>query len=201
MGTGGMRYGAGRPGYRAKAEQLLRINIADFKRRGYLHSGTGFNWSWSRGDEPVGSIGVRVESEFALRLIYAVGAEGDRRDASQTLGILHTPCHFGASRPWFACPLCHARVGVVYCRWGRFACRACQKVGYSSQSDCPIDRTWRRQRKAEDRLGKNWTRPKGMRMTTYRRLRDFVLDCEMRRDEAIDMRMGSLLQLLNRVKR
>ena len=201
MATGGMRFGAGRQGYRVKAEQLPRINISDFKRRGYLHSGAWFAWRWSRGDEPAGSISVRVQSEFALRLIYTVGTEGERRDASQTLSILHTPCYFGAVRPWFACPVCHARVGVIYCRWDRFACRTCQRVGYSSQSDCPIDRTWRKQRKAEAKLGEYLARPKGMRMTTYQRLRETLMDCEKWRNEAFGVRMESLFHLLNRKKR
>ena len=196
-----MRFGAGRPGYRAKAEQLLNINIADFKRRGHLHGGAWFTWSWSRGDEPAGSISVRVQSEFALRLIYTVGTDGERRDANQTLGILHTPCHFGAVRPWFGCPVCHARVAVIYCRWGRFACRKCQQVGYSSQSDCPIDRTWRMQRKIEAKLGEHWSRPKGMRTATYQRLRESLMDCERRRDHAFGVRMESLFHLLNLKKR
>jgi len=192
MGKGGMRYGAGRPSYRAKAEQLQRVEIGRWHRGGYLRAGYSFTWSWHRGDEPSGSIGVLVHGADSLTLQYMLGSEGQRRDGSQTIRLTQTTCNYGNSRPWFACPVCQRRAGVLYIRAGRFACRNCQRVSYSSQSCDVIDRMWRNQSKLESRLGDGWTRPKGMRQRTYDGLLETLENCEERRDTAFGMRVMRL---------
>jgi len=184
MGKGGMRYGAGRPSYRAKAEQLQRVEIGRWHRGGYLRAGYSFTWSWHRGDEPSGSIGVLVHGADSLTLQYMLGSEGQRRDGSQTILLTHTACNYGNDRPWFACPVCQRRAGVLYLRAGRFACRQCQRVSYSSQSCDLLDRMWRKQSKIEGRLGEHWQRPKGMRLKTYDRLTNQLAVCEQKREDA-----------------
>ena len=52
MSKGGMRFGAGRPGYKVKAEQLQRVEIGLWHRGGYLRAGRSFTWSWHCGGEP-----------------------------------------------------------------------------------------------------------------------------------------------------
>ena len=79
---------------------------------------------------------------------------------------------------------CPRRVAVLYLRQGVFACRHCQRVAYSSQSDDALDRMWRKQAKIEGRLVDNWRRPKGMRQCTYQRLIGTLNDCEERRENA-----------------
>lgn len=184
MGTGGMRWGAGRPAYRAKGEQLRRIDVRQWARIGYLQNGARFSWVWHMGTERAGSISVQVEDGGALKLLYALGTGQDQKDASQRVGLVYTPCQFGGARAWFACPSCGGRCGLLYMRWGRFACRHCQKVAYSSQSGDELDRLWRKQSKLEAQLGENWKRPKGMRHRTYDRLLGLLVDCEARRDAA-----------------
>ena len=180
-----MRWGAGRPSYRAKAEQLQRIEIGRWHRGDYLRAGNYFSWSWNRGGEPTGSIGVKVHGEQSLALQYNItGDDGQRRDASQTILIDRTMCNYGKTRPWFHCPCCRNRAGLLFLRWGRFACRKCQRVSYTSQSCDALDRTWRRQSKLEARLGEDWERPKGMRHRTYEALIDALEDCERRRNIA-----------------
>ena len=71
MGTGGARYGAGRPGYRLKAEQTFKVDLRLWKKMGYLLDGRSFSWEWSRGGEAAGSIGVSVRRD-SIRLGYAV---------------------------------------------------------------------------------------------------------------------------------
>lgn len=196
MGAGGMRCGAGRPGYRAKAERLLRVDVRQWHRGGYLREGRTFSWHWSCGDEPAGSIGVRVHGSHSLALQYWIGNQGERRDASQTIHLAHTLCRYGNSRPWFVCPLCQERAGLLFLRWRRFACRKCQRVAYSSQSEDALDRLWRRQHRIEARLGDGWLRPKGMRHRTYDRLFAELIDLEERRDDAFAMVASRLLGLL-----
>lgn len=195
MGTGGTRYGAGRPGYKAKAEQLQRVEIGRWHREGYLRTGCSFTWSWHRGDEPTGSIGVRVHGTESLALQYTVGSDDQRHDGSQNIGLVYTLCNFGKARPWFACPVCPRRVGVLYMRAGRFACRHCQRVSYSSQSCDLLDRMWRKQSKIEGRLSVQWQRPKGMRLKTYDRLVQVLLTCEERRENAFASFAARLMSL------
>jgi hypothetical protein len=185
MSKGGMRYGAGRPGYRAKAESLRRVDIRVWHRGGYLGGSRWFSWRWTLGSEAAGSIGVRVDGRDALRLEYMLGEEGSRRDGTQAIQLSHTACGFGGSRPWFLCPVCQRRAGVLYLRFGRFACRTCQRVSYASQSGDEIDALWRRQAKIERKLKEHWRRPKGMRRRTYDRLFAALLDCEERRESAL----------------
>ena len=72
MGRGGSRCGAGRPAYRAKAEQLQRVEIGRWHRGGYLRAGSYFSWSWNRGGKPTGSIGVLMHGEHSLALRYNI---------------------------------------------------------------------------------------------------------------------------------
>lgn len=184
MGRGGSRWGAGRPGYRVKAEQLQRIEIGRWHRGGYLRQGTSFSWSWNCGGEPTGSRGVRIFGADSLRLEYTVTTNDDPRDGSQTIRLARTECHYGGGRPWFVCPVCQRRAGLLFLRAGRLACRHCQRVAYTSQSSDALDRTWLEQSKIEARLDKHWQRPSGMRYRTYERLIDVLEDCEYRRNLA-----------------
>ena len=186
MGTGGMRYGAGRPGYRAKAEQLHRVDVREWARRGYLRGACSFSWNWTRDGESTGSIGVHVHSPDVMTLRYTLTQNDVRRDVVDRVCIARTACPFGGTRPWFNCTRCARRVAVLYLRNGGFACRHCQRVAYSSQSDDALDRLWRKQTKIEARLAEHWQRPKGMRQLTYARLMDKLTDCEARRDDAFE---------------
>lgn len=135
MATGGARLGAGRPGYKVKGEQLQRLDIRVWRKRGLLWVGGTNTWSWWRGDAPSGSIRFTV-NEHSVRLTYSTSGN----DASQTISTTTTPCAYGGSRRWFACPVCCGRCEVLYQRSGRFACRFCQRVSYTSQSGSESER-------------------------------------------------------------
>ena len=193
MSRGGMRYGAGRPSHKVKAEQLQRVEIGRWHRGGYLQAGRSFTCNWHRGDEPTGNIGVVVHGGDSLALQYMVGSDDQRRDGSQTIRLAHTACNYGKSRPWFVCPVCQRRAGVLYMRAGRFACRHCQRVAYSSQAEDAVARTWRKQRRIEETIGEDWQRPSGMRHRTYGRLMRMLVDCEQRREQELGNFVARLL--------
>lgn len=184
MAKGGSRLGAGRPGYKVKGEQLHRVDVRVWARQGLLSRARAFSWSWNRGGEPTGNIGVNVIPQSAVRLIYTMTTDGEKRNIDDRVALIYKPCNFGGARPWFQCPRCTRQVAQLYMRSGRFACRHCQCVAYSSQSEDVMARTWREQRRIETRLGDDWQRPKGMRQRTYERLMDRLAECEQRRDEA-----------------
>ena len=192
MGRGGLRIGAGRPGWHIKAEHCLRLDVRDLARRGLLMGGA-FSWRWTNTEtgEERGAISIAVTSgSVSLHFVC------DGSPVQQSVPVERTPCHYGGSRPWFRSPCCHRRVAVLYLRGGRFMCRQCGRVVYASQSDDLIGRTWRRQWKLERRLGENWRRPKGMHHATRSRLLEGIFECERSREDAIAVYLSRLPGLM-----
>jgi hypothetical protein len=193
MGRGGSRYGAGRPGWRGKCERHLAFDIRLLARRGYLTPGWCGSLSWDRNGEAAGTISMRV-AERHVRLIYTwTPAGGEPHPMDYPVRIARTPCRYGGSRPWFRCPRCQCRRAVLYgtASDGRFGCRSCMRLGYASEAEDALGRTWRRQRKLAARLGAEDDtdmrppRPKGMHQRTYRRVLEGIWACEMWRDEQL----------------
>ena len=186
MGTGGARWGAGRTAYRLKAEQTPKVDIRVWRKRGLLWVGGTNSWSWSRGGESAGSIRFTVNADN-IRLTYSVNGQ----DASQTIRTTTTPCRYGGARTWFECPRCRGRAAVLFMRAGRFACRLCHKVSYSSQSRSAHDRANTRyhQLHALIEAGK----PKWQRWATFERLED--------RFERVNEQVNySLMRLIQRLQ-
>ena len=139
MGTGGVRSGAGRPGHKLLSGNTCRINVNDWHRRGYLEPGISFCWGWTHDGERSGSISV-LSGGTGVSISYRVKAGDEWRDVSQHVTVESTPCHLGGTRPWFTCPACGGRSGVLFLRSGRFACRKCQRIAYRSQSGSETER-------------------------------------------------------------
>ena len=49
------------------------------------------------------------------------------------VAVAWTPCHYGGARPWFVCPACGRRAGLLYASGWRLACRKCTGFRYESQ--------------------------------------------------------------------
>lgn len=206
MGAGGMRCGAGRPGWKRKAEQSMSFDVRQIARKGLLRPGA-FSWHWtSNYGERVGSVGVRVASdpERVILTYQWTPYNSEPRHVECSLQIERTPCNYGGVRPWFRCPSCGRRCAVVYygAPGGRYACRRCVRVAYLSQCEDESGRLWRRQRKVERKLAgdvgewNGWQKPKGMHQRTFDRLRNQIWELEMRRDEVFEVQAASLLRRL-----
>lgn len=188
MAKGGSRYGAGRPGWRRKAESSLRIDLRALIRKRLLE-GRWFSWTWtnSHTGEEVGSISMKGNLS-QLELSFSA----DGLPKAQTMTIERTACHFGGSRAWVRCCGCHKRVAVLFFGRGRFTCRTCALVTYSSQCEDSMARAWRRQSRLESKLEENWTRPSGMRQATYKRTIAAIMKCEDQRDMFLAAFLGRL---------
>lgn len=193
MGSGGFRFGAGRPGWHVKAEQCLRLDVRELARRGVLSRAISTTWSWSNSytGERSGSIWI-VGHVNHLDLQYRI----DDTPLAQHVSVVRTACTFGGARPWLLCPRCSKRVGVLYMRGGRFVCRHCGGVRYSSQSEDRTGRSWRLQQRLERRLDDDWARPKGMHLATHRRIIERLIACEHVREQALEafIRQSPLLR-------
>ena len=83
----------------------------------------------------------------------------------------------GGKRPWFLCPSCGRRCGVLYSIGSRIICRKCGGLSYESQNEPRHFRALRKAQKILGRLGgsANMTetfpdRPRYMHRRTYQRL-------------------------------
>jgi hypothetical protein len=195
---GGSRSGAGRSGWRRKCEYSLPLDVRRLHRKRLLSPGSSCGWHWSRDGERIGDIGI-VAAENAIRLSYTwTPSGGDPKLMAYDVRIERTPCRYGGSRPWFRCPWCHRRCGLLYglCGDGYFGCRICLRLGYASEAESPIDRCWRQQRKIEAKLGSHLRRPKGMKRKTHQRLRNRWVDIEERKDELFEVEFAHIVRRL-----
>ena len=191
MGRGGSRSGAGRPAMHVKSEHCRRIDVRRWHREGILQAGRAGGWQWTDAEtgDRLASIGYRSDGG-SVTLSYSI----DGHPLAQTLRLTQSVCNYGGARPWFICPIRGERVAVLFLRAGRFACRHCQRIAYASQADDVYSRTWRTQAKAEQKLGPNWQRPKGMHDTTRERLMSIIWDCEEQRDAALASHLEAMMQ-------
>lgn len=98
--------------------------------------------------------------------------------ARQTIFLTETPVHFGGTRPWFLCPRCGRRCGVLYCQM-EFACRSCLNLRYTSQYESPRERMLRQLLKIRKVIGADMDvygplapPPKGMSERKWQKLCD-----------------------------
>lgn len=181
MGRGGLRLGAGRPGWRVKAEHCLRLEVRSLARRDMLDGGS-FCWAWTNTATGKQSASIGITATLTgLTLDYSASGSTVR----DWVWLERSPCNYGSTRPWFKCPRCSRRVGVLFMRGGRFMCRHCGQVSYGSQSEDALGRAWRRQYKLEARLGEDWKRPAGMHRTTHERILSRIFACEDRREQEL----------------
>jgi len=151
-------YGSGRRGLgHPTTDSLLFLDIRYMRRAGFFRTAPGATYygslAWSNRGKPSGNISVTVQGTEAayppaIELHYRTRAWGetDWTDVDERIPIETTPCHYGGERPWFLCPRCFERRGVLFSVGGRFRCRACHRLAYSSTRETEEDRAARRAR-------------------------------------------------------
>ena len=92
----------------------------------------------------------------------------------------------------FTCPSCQGRVGAVYLKNHRFACRNCCDLAYHSQLEEPVSRLITKAQRLRKRFGANGRvfgpipgRPKRMHSRTYWRCFKQLVEIEKRVTKAI----------------
>ena len=185
---GGYRYGAGRPASRPQTSWASRLDVRRLVLDGSLNAGTTTTWRWSNGLLAT----LAADTDHLLITYRFKFAEGEREVQSR-IRLTQTPCQFGGARSWFACPRCSRRVAILYL-WGYPACRTCCRMGYPSQSEDTMARSWRRTRKIEEKLGGEFPsgKPKWMRHATYERLWDACCREEEIREQALGAFMARM---------
>lgn len=186
-------FGSGRRETTPKTDDALRLSASTLRREGCLSPGQRLiTWRWASGREA--SISLEVyEEDIELSFTF----QGAVRN--QRVSLEYTANHYGGRRAWFRCPCCSRRVGVLYFRLGRFACRQCLNLKYRSQSEGPADRLRRRACKIRNRLGDDpgmiASRPKGMHWNTFSRLAEELADLEHRTRQCLIKEMARHLRI------
>jgi hypothetical protein len=202
-------YGSGRKFGADYTDDYRSVDVRRWQRDNLLTLGQSFNWQWSRNNEILATIKVKVESG-QVRLSYSCrknGGEWEKLDYPVKLQT--TSCHYGGGRYWFTCPAvgCGRRVALLYLGGKYFACRHCYKLAYRCQRETADDRATRRADKIRTKL--DWDpgilnlrglKPKGMHWKTYHRLTAEYDDSAYQALQAISAKLGIVTNRLSALR-
>lgn len=152
-GSSSGRWGSERT--RLDTSGLLKLDIRILRRQGALRPGVYSTQTWSRRGDPVGTINVQTDRDGqSVTLIYTISGHGiEPETIRETVHLDTTPCNFGGERSWFLCPRCMSRRDVLFSVKGRFRCRACHDLAYTSTREDELGQIDRRIWKIAEQLG------------------------------------------------
>ncbi len=106
------------------------LNIQDLAHGGWLQPWSAFEWAWRKPHSAERTwISVTVLPD-ALQLTVSIHSQ----PVQQQVQLIYSMLHRGGRRPWFRCPVCRRRVGVLYHAANLpFRCRRCSGLAYPSQ--------------------------------------------------------------------
>lgn len=151
-------YGSGPGGGRPTVEGSFRLELPRLRRAGYFKPGhrVSGTWSWSRGGEPSGSVGIAcmVDPERASSMVIDFTRNGE--PVTQNITLEAVPMRFGGWRWYARCPFNGRRCTTLVLPNGghRFASVKAWRLPYASQNEDTFGRAHRRIAKANERLGR-----------------------------------------------
>jgi hypothetical protein len=205
---GGCGSGRWKVGGRKTVESYWVLDVDQLREKGCLRPGWSSTCQWTDGNE-VASINLLAEADrLSLSYTLRVG-DGKWEDMTETITIVHLPCRFGGSRPYFICPGpgdgtdCGRRTTKLHLSRRYFLCRHCNKLAYASQYEQPWKRALRRANKLKQRLGIDveigdpFQKPKRMWTRTFDSLLNELLQAEILAYEAQANMFKRLAQIKN----
>lgn len=116
---------------KALVTQYHALSITELARGGWLYPFCKYNWVWrtNKGAHQT-TVAITVVTDV-LDLVFSMcGIES----VHQKVQLTYSLGPRGGKRPWFVCPTCRRRVGVLYHKEGLpFRCRICRGLAYPSQ--------------------------------------------------------------------
>ena len=187
-------YGSGRVGERELITNLRFLDVRWMNKHGLLKNKGVKTINWSRNGKPWGKMEILVEADN-IHLIYKESRnDGPWEDKDVEIKLQKTPCRYGGFQYWFECPVCRHRVCSVYLS-DTWCCRHCGHLAYPSENEDELERLRSKALKLKEKLGSEyWIKPKGMHQKTYDRLRETLLEAEVKADEAFDEKVKRLNQ-------
>lgn len=116
---------------RTSTKGLLRLDVRALARAGGVLPGAVATIAWG----PMASVATEIahDDPSAVTLLFRIRTlHAGWRMIRERVPLVWTPCTFGGSRVWFACPGCGERTAVLYALGGAFRCRACHRLAYAS---------------------------------------------------------------------
>ena len=169
-------------------EAANKIDIRILNQHGALVPGSSGVFTWDLDGNHTGSINFSVNERQLMLDACNIGT-------IQTIQFDWTECNYGGKRTWVLCPVCHARVSVLYSGNKGFACRQCNDLKYACQSESDLDRLYRKICKLRKMLGGSdnlskllWLKPKGMHRRTFARLLD--IEKKLKQQLQVEMLAG-----------
>lgn len=170
-------YGSGfQFGAKRTEEDYRDIKISNLHKWGYTSEGKIGEIEWTRRGKVVSTI-VVVAGDEAMGFMYVrTDSDGGKTTMNYKVHLSWSDCHFGGKRPWFLCPACDRRVGILYAE-RYYLCRHCLNLNYQSTRERDFDRAAKQAGKIRDKLG--WEpgilnhiggKPEGMHEITFHRL-------------------------------
>jgi hypothetical protein len=186
----------------------LSLDVRWLKRVGALTPGAISLPSWSCRGEIIGSAVATMSRdgcELVLEHTVPHHGAGLSTPKKEVIWLDWTACHYGGQRVWFQCPGCERRCAVLFRMSGRFRCRRCHQVAYTSTRENACDRSLRRLGALRKRLGATGgsrlaipPKPDGMHWSTYARLSEQI-DTEVDRQMTfLDEQLTALTQRIER---
>ena len=128
---------------------------------------------WSKDGKELASIGV--ENRRGVLVLHYTLANKETRESCKHesfVPLTMTRCNYGGSRPWFICPCCSNRAGVLYLDTRGVGCRKCQGLFYwdENQGEAARRRHKIEKLKAQTGGGDILKKPKWMRWEKFSRL-------------------------------
>ncbi len=119
---------------RLDTDPLPKLDVRWLSRIGALIPGSVSQPAWERNGILLSVIAcMDPHTSNALVLQYLTDEPGGGlHPVMESVGLTFTPCTFGGQRAWFLCPGCQSRRGVLFFLGGRFLCRICHNLAYSS---------------------------------------------------------------------
>jgi hypothetical protein len=161
-----------------KCHEYHSIDLAWLGRRKLLHESRWSSISWSRAGHVTGSIRFAAVPGGVMLSYRHRRHGGDWEDVRELVPLVETPTRFGGRRQWFQCLKCRRRCRILY-GGAYFRCRRCHGLKYDTQYEPAFARAATRALKIRHRLGSTGgiygpfpEKPKGMRWSTYERLRE-----------------------------
>jgi hypothetical protein len=111
--------------------QYHALDIKELARGSRLYPFSTYDWVWRTNKGAHQTTVIITVLKDALQLVFPMG--GVER-VQQGVRLTYSLGPRGGKRPWFTCPTCPRRVGVLYHADGLpFRCRMCCELAYPSQ--------------------------------------------------------------------
>ncbi len=159
-------YAAWLPPRADRVERHPCISVFDLRRIGVIQQHRDMAGAAPNEILPVWSIYTASSNQ----LVLVVDNLCDTR-----VSVEWSACRFGGARPWFACPVCQRRCGLLHLVADEWGCRKCHRLRYETQRLRSPERHLLAAQRARARLGQRSpyigapvvTRPPRMRRKTY----------------------------------